>query len=312
VVLLLAIGLPVGSWMWSSRSESLQKAEHAEQKVEHLQKSNAAALAYIDASSLGDAYSKMVNGSGTMTDRIGRDPAIIQSVEQACTLGEELLKDDPGPAMQSALARSYTRLSVLQAAARQRDKAIASCRRGLELLDHSIQEAREIAGTPRDLGRTYFVLGAVLMDLRRHEEASRAFEQSIAQLRADLDAAPADAGRRKALSISYYHLAQTQLQSGHVAESAATALERQQLWADNADEVYDVACETARCIDKASSDEERKRYTDQAIDVLRRAVALGLKNAAAMQSDQDLTPLHGNAEFKKLVAEVAKNDRARK
>jgi serine/threonine protein kinase len=310
VVLLLAIGLPLGSWMWSSRSESLQKAAHAEQKVEHVQKSNAAALAYIAASGLGDAYSKMVNGSGTKTDRIARDPAIIQSVEQACALGEELLKDDPGPAMQSALARSYAKLSVLQAAARQRDKAIASCRRGLELLDHSIQEAKEVAGTPGDLGRTYYVLGAVLMILQRHEEASRAFEQSVAQLRSDLDAAPMDTGRRKALSISYYHLAHTQLQSGKVAESAATALERQQLWSDNADEVYDAVCETARCIGKAKSDEERQRYTAQAIDVLRRAVGMGLKNAKAVQTDAELAPLRERADFQQLVADVAKNDHA--
>jgi tetratricopeptide (TPR) repeat protein len=214
--------------------------------------------------------------------------------------------------MQSALGRSYAKLSVLQAAARQRDKAIASCRRGLELLDHSIQEAQEVAGTPGDLGRTYFVLGAVLMILQRHEEATRAFEQSVAQLRADLDAAPADAGRRKALSISYYHLANTQLQSGKVAESAATALERQQLWSDNTDEVYDAVCETARCIGKARSDEERQRYTAQAIAVLRRAVGMGLKNAEGVRTDAELAPLRERADFQQLVAEVAKNDRAGK
>jgi tetratricopeptide (TPR) repeat protein len=81
-------------------------------------------------------------------------------------------------------------------------------------------------------------------------------------------------------------------------------------------DAYDAACTLSLCIpivqknDKASAEERDKQsaiYGDEAMTMLRDAVAKGFKNAAHVKQDKDLDPLRGREDFKKLLAELETN-----
>jgi hypothetical protein len=76
---------------------------------------------------------------------------------------------------------------------------------------------------------------------------------------------------------------------------------------------YDAARSLARCIaivqedEQATKDERAKQaafYGDEAMQMLKGAVAKAYKDAAHMKADKDLHPLRERDDFKKLLAEV--------
>jgi serine/threonine-protein kinase len=84
---------------------------------------------------------------------------------------------------------------------------------------------------------------------------------------------------------------------------------------DPAGDAYEAACALAQCIPLVEKDpqadagrrhQQAQFYGDQALALLRTAVARGYKDAALMKKDTDLDPLRGLDDFKKLLAEVEK------
>jgi tetratricopeptide (TPR) repeat protein len=293
------------------RSVALARDEaEARQKAEKARQDTAQALKYITAGSIAATFGQ-VSGGTTLLARVGKHPEVVRSLGRACSLGEQLLADNPHARLLLSLTEQYAELAVFQAAVGQRPEAVRSCRRGLELLDRLDWEERKALGDHKDLGVTCFLIGAVLMILERHDEAAPAFEQAVRHQRAVLEESPGDRKLRKVLSVSYFHLAYVQRQAGRLAESAATSLARRKLWPDDADEVHDVACELALCAARvpASREEERRRYCDQAVDVLRQAVALGLKDPADVRRNPDFKLLRGRDDFQKLVKEMEDRER---
>src|SRR5262249_39695608 len=81
-----------------------------------------------------------------------------------------------------------------------------------------------------------------------------------------------------------------------------------------ATELYNAACELALCIPlvgkgkelNAEQLAERRRYADQAMDMLRHALSAGADDLAHMNKDTDLDPLRGREDFKQLLREIEK------
>jgi hypothetical protein len=85
--------------------------------------------------------------------------------------------------------------------------------------------------------------------------------------------------------------------------------------------VYDAACGLALCLPLVEHDSQadagqRKHhaqfYGDQALALLRTAVARGYKDAAHMQKDTDLDPLRQRDDFQKLLAELGNEQEKQK
>jgi hypothetical protein len=55
----------------------------------------------------------------------------------------------------------------------------------------------------------------------------------------------------------------------------------------------------------------KPEYADRAIELLRKAVQAGWKDAAQMAEDTDLDPLRGREDFKKLMAELVNRPTAK-
>jgi serine/threonine protein kinase len=332
----LALGLVLVSWNWYEADRQRRRAEGAEAKAtaeaaaevearkqaEQAEEDISLALNFVSATNLARTFSRAATSKdpAALLAGVSTRPEAVRAHQEVCKVGEMVLRRRPNGAVQGTLVKTYAELSVLQAAQGRRDEAARSARRGVELLDPEGGIDAALLGTHEELGQAAFVLGALLMNLSRHEEAITPFRQAVAHQGVVLEAKPKDAKARKVLSTFYYHLAHVQLEANHRDESAATALGRQKLWPDNADEVYDVACEVARCaarVGRGKAEEkltpqeqqERGRYADQAVSVLRQAVALGLKDAAAVKRDPDLKPLQARDDFQKLVAEMAARER---
>jgi tetratricopeptide (TPR) repeat protein len=107
----------------------------------------------------------------------------------------------------------------------------------------------------------------------------------------------------------------TQTCAGQRDQGAAvdTAVKLRDLAWNPPSDTYAAACTLALCIaivekDEKASEEERAKqvqfYGDQAMAMLRDAVAKGYKDAAHMKKDTDLDPLRSREDFKKLVAEL--------
>ncbi len=323
LILAIASGFAGITWKWREAEEHKQQAEQAEKRALAREQATAQALSYVSASGIAQTLAPFTSGNPSLMALVGKRPQAIRTLQRSCALGEQLLDKDSHPRLPLSLAEQYAQLGVFQAAAGQRDEALVSCRRGLDLLNQLTTQDKKDFGDPKTLSVTCFVLGALLMNLHRSEEAVPAFQQAIEHQRVVFEQKPDDRARRKVLSNYYYHLAHVQLQAGRVEDSAATALERLKLWPNDPDEVHDVACEIARCAavvapgkkDSELSPQEQKRrraYADQAMAILRQAVKLGLKDAAAVRRTTDLKPLWDRDDFRKLVEEMANRERRRK
>jgi tetratricopeptide (TPR) repeat protein len=333
----LAAGLSGVSWKWYEADGQRRRAEEAEArataraeaeakaraKAEQAEKDTATALNFVAASYIATIYGDLSNKFSSLLARVGKRPAALAAFQHVCKTGEKLLTTNSSGALRGALARSYAQLSVLQAAAGDREEAVRSARRGVELLDpHEVEDPAKL-GSPTELGQTAFVLGALLMNLERYEEAVAPLRLAVAHHRTVLDESPQDTKRRKELSHVYYNLDHALLQAGHITESAASVRERQQLWPNDADEVYDTGCELARCAAKIAPGKRdadltpaesaaRSGYADEAIAALRKSIALGLRDANALKADGDLTILAERAEFRQLAEELAKKEAAKR
>jgi serine/threonine-protein kinase len=235
------------------------------------------------------------------------------SFQAACDLLEKLVRAGAEGVPAHDLLKCYSYLGTVQASQNEGEQALGSYRKALALLKTFARESPEAVDNPVALGEGCYVLGGGLMSLGRAADALPAFREAVGYQKVALDRARQKDVPRKALSQSYYDLGHVQRELGLPAEAAAICRERLRLWPDNADQVYDGACELAQCILavgkgkkelNAQEQAERQAYADEAVQVLRRAVALGLKDAQGLQKDPDLAPLRGRADFRRLVEEM--------
>jgi tetratricopeptide (TPR) repeat protein len=240
--------------------------------------------------------------------------------QTADNLFEQLQKAAPtDPTLAYERVRSLTYLGMVQLALRQRRAALSSFHGALALLAPIAREAPERSEAPQEQGQTCYLLGAGLRQAGQQVDGIPALRQAVAWQRVALARAPKVVAIRKTLSASCFELGEALRAAGRLAEAAATCRERQKLWPDNADETYDAACELGRCavaVKKGKTrlppqeQAEHDRYLEEAMAVLRRAVALGLRDPRGVRRDEDMQPLLARADFKKLLEEMEKRERA--
>jgi hypothetical protein len=92
--------------------------------------------------------------------------------------------------------------------------------------------------------------------------------------------------------------------AGQVAKAAAEVSELTKLSNWNALKWYDFAC--IYSVASGQVADRKREYADAAVEMLRKAVKAGWKDAAHMRADTDLDPLRGRDDFKQLVAELEK------
>jgi serine/threonine protein kinase/tetratricopeptide (TPR) repeat protein len=152
--------------------------------------------------------------------------------------------------------------------------------------------------------------GQALVSLGRCEEAVGPFQQAISHQREAVRMAPRAVEYRTRLAGHYSDLARLHRLLRHPAEAAEAALARQKLAPDDPSELYLGACELSLTAALVTSDnprwsgakqEDQRRYADQAMDSLRRAIKAGYNDVNRLQDDPNLAVLRLREDFKLIT-----------
>jgi serine/threonine-protein kinase len=258
--------------------------------------------------------SKCYLNLGALQHHAGEADAALQAYNQALAIRRKLAAlMPPVPQYQNDLARTLVNVGDLQRDAGKPDEAVRSYEEARQIQDKLAAAHAAVPQYPIDLAITYLNLADVHSGAGREAEARRCYQQALDLQRRVLAAAPELAQSQGFMNSHYTALARFHRHLGQPAEAVAAILKRQELWPTNPVELYNVACDLALCIPlvgrgkpalSAEEEAQRRRYADEAMGVLRRAVARGFKDGAHMRADSDLEPLRMRDDFQKLVAEL--------
>ena len=251
---------------------------------------------------------------GVAHSRKGDRAEALACYERARVLLEKLVRTDPNnPAWAKDLGNALFNIGACHGAMKQWEEE----RRAL-LEARAVQERVARADPDNvdfrcDLAGTLNNLGLVQARLKRWQESRAALEQGIAEGRHAFARAPQLAASRRALSCNLGTLGEVERAQRRIAAAAAVIRERQTLWPGNPAELYLCGRELASCAGLVGGGKtepsraeaaERKAYTDEAMDVLRRARAAGFADAARLRDDKDLESVRGRDDFRALLKEV--------
>jgi tetratricopeptide (TPR) repeat protein len=174
-------------------------------------------------------------------------------------------------------------------------------------------------------------LGIHLGQLGRHKEALDAFWKSVGLLRPLADADPTDVMYRRNLVASYAGVASALVSMGKAEEEvleydkaarlyreSITILQELEKPTATGHDLYNLACGYAvlhglarkKVSDQISA--EAEAAGEQAVAMLRRAIAAGFRDAAHMRKDTDLDSMRERPDFEKLLADLEKEIKASK
>jgi tetratricopeptide (TPR) repeat protein len=165
------------------------------------------------------------------------------------------------------------------------------------------------------LGGTWNNSGNALVQLKRHEEAVASYREAVLQHRAAFEKSPSVLASREQLGNALGNLSEALLTLRRPAEAAALARELRALCPQDSDRLYAAARLLASCATLAATDRAagprpgpgqagRLDDLDEAMDVLRQAVAAGFRDARRLSEDDALAPLRPRADFRALAVDV--------
>jgi tetratricopeptide (TPR) repeat protein len=256
---------------------------------------------------------------GVLLSDIGRPQEAEAPYRDAFAIQKALASDFPaGAEYRQDLAQSHNRLGILLAGTGRLQEAEAAYRDAVDLCKRL---ATDSPGVPEYQGNLANAMDSLAEMLRRRKDypvARQLLEQAWSHLLGALAANPRDLAYWAAYSQNRQLLAATLLdlrEHGSAAKAAAD-LARGPFHA--AENTYNAASVLSRCVALAEQDtklsearrkEQAKAYADQALAVLRQAIARGYNDIDHLKKDQDLDPLRQREDFKKLRTELDKDDK---
>ena len=251
---------------------------------------------------------------GILLYQTGRPKEAEAAFRETLKLQQQLATDFPTrPDFRQALARSHLNLGNLLSDTGRLKEAEAAYRETLKLQQQLATDFPNQLDIRYELAGTLVSL-ANLCNQRRDFAAAKGYlDEAAPHHRATLKVNPRHPDYRQFYRNNLWTLAQAQ--AGLLDRAAAVKVAEQirDLGWDAADDAYHAACALATCIpivekhDKLNADERQAAvqfYGDEAMKLLRDAVAKGYKNAAQMKADRNLAPLRGRDDFQKLLAEL--------
>ncbi len=288
-------------------------------------------------SNLAASYNNLGNLLSTGVDRAGAEKAYLA----ALALWERLAADAPGvPEYRSKLGTSHTNLGSLLADRGDRAGAENAHRAATGLCEKLVADAPGVPDYQVNLGGSYCNFGNMFGNGPSTADSLEWYGRAVRTLTPVYVKSPELVTARHFLRNSYMGRARAHhaldhwdgaiadwdqaiemsppeersvmrasraddyLKVGRFAEAVAEAAEltKSDIWTASAR--YDFACIYSVASDKI--DGKREEYAGRAVELLRQAVAKGYSNVAHMSKDTDLDPLRERADFRLLVADLAK------
>jgi tetratricopeptide (TPR) repeat protein len=217
------------------------------------------------------------------------------------------------------LAKNHHNLGILLAELDQRAEAEAAYRAALKLQEELAAQHPAVPDYHIELADTLSLLADLLRKQQHYPQARALLEQAEPHLQTALKTNPSHPFYHQAHRYNRHALALTLTGLGEHAAAARVAEQLAGLGVAPADDAYYAACIFALCVLVAEKDaqlpeaerpKQARAYADRALELLRRAIAKGFKDAAHMKKDKDLESLRDRADFQKLLQDL--EDKAKK
>jgi serine/threonine-protein kinase len=220
------------------------------------------------------------------------------------------------------LAESHNSIGIATLSLRRRPEALESFEKahaGFKFVqerdpdgraDRDYDTARRLSDTARGLLNR----GITFVEMGKPDDGLPLLRESLPIHEAAMAQRPDRFRYRDLVSKTYRQIAKGQRQQGKLADAAATEQERARLWATVPAEQAATASDLALCIPLVGKEgtplteaeqAERRRYADQAMELLRQACDAGFHDAEKLMNDANLEPLRTRDDFRELLARCA-------
>jgi serine/threonine protein kinase/tetratricopeptide (TPR) repeat protein len=263
---------------------------------------------------LAEALSKMCRVHHTL----GHMDEATEALQKAIAIEERLVRDHPREArFLSHLAFFYGGQGYLHRSRGRLTEMVDSFRRALLAKEKMFRQNPAVTQYRVQLATTCNTLSGMLSDIGQLDEALRLSEESRTLMTPLAVENPGDAQMQEVLAMGYASLGNVlrrQAQPERALEAfqhAAAILE--QLPPGDGTMDYSLACMRALCSGvvgqgKAELTEveqaQRRKYADQAMEALRKAVAAGFRNPGELKHDSELDALRSREDFQQLVSDL--------
>jgi serine/threonine protein kinase len=248
---------------------------------------------------------------------LGRMKEAETAYRDALAISKQLAADFPNrPEFRQELAQSHNNLANVFKQTRRPKEAEAAYEDSLALYKQLAADFPNRPDLRNELAGTAVNLAELCLHKRDFKAAKAHIEEAEPHHEAALKANPRHPGYRLYYRFNLMALIAAEAGLGEQAGAMQAAQKLRDLGWDPPGTAYDAARALARCIrsvwkDQKATQEARdaqaRFYGDEAMKMLRDAVAKGYKDAAHIRKDPEFGPLQLRADFQKLLAEVEKN-----
>jgi tetratricopeptide (TPR) repeat protein len=261
-----------------------------------------------------DALASSCYHAGRLLAPLQRRAEALESLEEAARIRHQLVRQQPNDTRsQRYLARSYVEMGKLLRALARPEEAIQASQKGVQIWERMCRADPDRLGLQKNLAEALHKLGQAQEQLGQHTEALTSYQRGVGHWQIVYAGEPQLAQHRHSLSNHYRNLCRLQRDLGGLAEVAAIALKRKELWEKDPAELYGVACELALCAAAVTKDKgdlsaepraEQDHYVEQAVQVLQEAITAGFKDFSRLTADRDLDSIRHHPLYKKLVPDA--------
>jgi tetratricopeptide (TPR) repeat protein len=244
----------------------------------------------------------------------GRWDAAPPPAERALPILQQLTDGNPNAILlQGDFAQCLYVLGRIDVHRGKREEAMGHFRRARAILEQLVRQGPQLLEYRSLLGVTLSQLAVRLHETRQSEEAVRLLGEAIGWQQQVVREGPAMTRHRQVLSGNYNTLAKIQSDLGRPKDVAATLELGRASAPDHPNQVFFAASCLAAAVARraeqtkalsAAEQAELRTCADQAMDLLRQAVARGFNDVARLQKEAAWKALHGRADFQELIRDI--------
>jgi eukaryotic-like serine/threonine-protein kinase len=304
----------------------LRKAGRSEEAQDHLQQAYELLKPLAGAFPTVPAYQRELAltcrslGLLRLTQKRGGEG--LQLLTEGANMHAKLVDRFPGvPAHRYDLLIDCMNLCSLLDQAGQPQPARQVYALGRQAGEHLVTQFPAMADYQSHLAALFQVQAGILLRQGDLAEAGRLLEQAVAHQQTALSHNRAQAEYRRLLQLHFATLAEIRHRRRDHALLADLAREWHRTFPESAQDGYSATCCMARCAALASSDQARpeaerkeavRKYSEEAVGLLRKAIRAGFKDNDRLRRDSDLNVLRGREDFRQLQAELDAEPRTSK
>jgi serine/threonine-protein kinase len=216
------------------------------------------------------------------------------------------------------LAESYNSLGIATLSLRRRNEAFDWFRKAEAGFQYLVDKYPDNARYRSDFARAILNEGITFIEMGQPDKAIPYLQRSLPIQRQSMDQKPGRYRFRELVGKTYGQLAVAYAALNNEAEAKAALDERRRLWTLQADGIFDMVIDLAKCVtvvgnskDKLTAAEEaaKSRYADRAMATLREAIAAGYQDRERLRTETKLAPLRERDDFNKLLDAWPQPDR---